>query len=264
MEDAFPFEDCQAMSCSRPHEVLDPTNSLRCTHFAHFPALGHLCLPLTVQGETLAVLHLAAATGSADDPVDRRRLGVTVGEAIKICLAGLKLRRKLQEQATRDLLTGLFNRRYLEETLPRELHRTLRRRASLCVAMVDLDTFKRFNDDFGHDAGDAALRATGRVLTANLRQGDIACRYGGEEFVLVLPDSSLRDTGLRLEQIRLRFEELDLRHEGQQLAKITFSAGVVSAPEHGSNAEELLRAADEALYAAKRAGRNRVVAYQRS
>jgi diguanylate cyclase (GGDEF)-like protein len=104
-----------------------------------------------------------------------------VGETLKLSLANLKLRKTLQERATRDPLTGLFNRRYLEETLPRELHGALRREARLCVAMIDLDNFKRFNDTFGHDTGDLVLRESGRLLHENLRKSDIACRYGGEE-----------------------------------------------------------------------------------
>jgi diguanylate cyclase (GGDEF)-like protein len=172
------------------------------------------------------------------------------------------LRRRLHDQATRDPLTGLFNRRYLDDTLPRELHRILRKGTPLCVAMLDLDHFKRFNDTFGHDAGDLALRESSRLLRENLRKSDIACRYGGEEFLLVLPDSALEDASQRLEQIRSRFESMEIRREGQLLATITFSAGIATAPEHGSTPEELLRAADAALYAAKQAGRNRVLAYR--
>lgn len=261
VEDVFPMEDCWAMRRGRPHEVVDPPTSLLCTHFVHPPERGYLCLPLTVQGETLGVFHLGAGTESHEtQSIRQHQLTVTVGEAIKLSLANLKLRKKLHEQATRDPLTGLFNRRYLEDTLPRELHRALRRDASLCLAMLDLDNFKRFNDTFGHDAGDLLLRESGRVLQRNLRRSDIACRYGGEEFVLVLPDSSLADTSLRLEQIRLLFEKLEIRHDGQLLATITVSAGIAAAPEHGSSVEELLKAADAALYAAKQAGRNRVVA----
>lgn len=106
------------------------------------------------------------------------------------------------------------------------------------------------------------LRESSRVLSENLRKSDIACRYGGEEFLLVLPDSPLEDTSQRLEQIRLRFERMEVRHDGQLLATMTFSAGIAAAPEHGSIPEELLRAADEALYAAKQAGRNQVLAYR--
>jgi diguanylate cyclase (GGDEF)-like protein len=128
--------------------------------------------------------------------------------------------------------------------------------------MIDLDHFKRFNDTFGHDTGDLVLRETGRLLRENLRKSDIACRYGGEEFVLVLPDSSLGDASQRLEQVRLLFEKLEIRQNGQLMATTTISVGVAASPEHGSMMDILLRAADDALYAAKDAGRNRVSAHQ--
>ena len=211
----------------------------------------------------MGLFHLDIARASGEARHDgQHHLAVAVGETIKLSLANLRLRKKLHEQATRDPLTGLFNRRYLEDTLPRELHRIMRKGAPLCVVMLDLDHFKKFNDMFGHDAGDLALRESSRMLQENLRKSDIACRYGGEEFLLVLPDSALEDAGQRLEQIRLRFQSMELRREGVLLATITFSAGIAGAPEHGSTPEELLRAADDALYAAKQAGRNRVVTYR--
>jgi diguanylate cyclase (GGDEF)-like protein len=128
--------------------------------------------------------------------------------------------------------------------------------------MLDLDHFKQFNDTFGHSAGDLLLREFGRLLREKLRKSDIACRYGGEEFVLILPDSSLADTRQRVEQIRALVRELQIRHGGQLLDTITLSAGVSGSREHGFIGRELLRAADEALYAAKQAGRDRVVVYQ--
>jgi diguanylate cyclase (GGDEF)-like protein/PAS domain S-box-containing protein len=264
VENVFPMKDCWAIRRGRPHEVVDPKASLLCEHFVRPPERGYLCLPLTVQGETLGVFYLGAAPppGKDDHPINPRQLAVTVGETIKLSLANLKLQKTLHEQATRDPLTGLFNRRYLEDTLPRELHGALRREAHLCLAMIDLDHFKRFNDTFGHDTGDLVLRESGRLLHENLRKSDIACRYGGEEFVLVLPYASLEDASQRLEQVRLLFEKLEIRQSGQLMAMTTMSAGVASAPEHGSTMEELLRAADDALYAAKDAGRNRVSAYQ--
>ncbi len=194
--------------------------------------------------------------------VNQQQLAVTVSEAIKLSLSNLKLREELREQATHDALTGLFNRRYLEESLSRELHRAQRRKAPLCVVMLDLDHFKRFNDTFGHGAGDALLREFGRVLRENLRKSDISCRYGGEEFVLILPDSSLADTQQRVEQIRALVRELQIRHGEQLLGTMTVSAGVAGARAYGSTAGELLRAADQAMYAAKQAGRDRVIVYQ--
>jgi len=262
VENIFPMKDCWAIRRGRAHEVVDPKTSLLCEHFVRPPERGYLCLPLTVQGETLGIFHLDAPPASKEDhPINQRQLALTVGETIKLSLANLKMRKTLHEQATRDSLTGLFNRRYLNETLPRELHGALRRDAHLCLAMIDLDHFKRFNDTFGHDTGDLVLRETGRLLHENLRKSDIACRYGGEEFVLVLPYASLADARQRLDQLRILFEKLEVRQNGQLMAMTTISVGVAAAPEHGSTMEELMRAADEALYAAKGAGRNRVAVY---
>ena len=137
-----------------------------------------------------------------------------------------------------------------------------RAHASLCVAMLDLDEFKRFNDTYGHDAGDSLLRELGRLLLGKLRKSDISCRYGGEEFVLVLPDSSLADAKQRIEQMRSQIKELRIPHGDQVLRALTVSAVVAQADDHTANPGELLRAADTALYAAKNAGRDRVIVYQ--
>lgn len=181
---------------------------------------------------------------------------------VAVSLANLALRTKLQVQATHDPLTSLFNRRYVEETLPRELHRSMRKGTPLSVAMLDLDHFKQFNDTYGHDAGDLVLQEASHLLSKNLRDSDCACRYGGEEFLLLLPDATLEDTCRRLEHIRLLLERMVLVCHGQLLGPVTFSAGVAVAPEHGTNPTDLLRAVDDALYAAKQAGRNQVRAYQ--
>ena len=260
---AFALEDCWAMRRGKPHEVLDPQVSLLCRHFVRRTGTAHLCVPLTVQGETLGVLCLIGLSmGKGENPSSQKSLAVTVGEDIKLSLFNLRLRERLSEQATRDPLMGLYNRRFLEESLAREIHRTNRDGVPLCVAMLDLDYLKQFNDTFGHEAGDRVLRELGRVLSEKLRKSDISCRFGGEEFVLVLPGSSLADAQHRLEQIRLLVKGLQVRHDDQILGRLTVSGGVAASPEHGSAAAELLRAADDALYAAKQAGRDRVVAFK--
>lgn len=165
----------------------------------------------------------------------------------------------LREQATHDPLTGLFNRRYLDDTLERELSRSWRRGSCLSVAVLDIDHFKRINDVFGHEAGDLALRGCAHVLSQNLRKSDIACRVGGEEFIIVLPDSSLAHTELRVAEMCTLVQRLALRHRGHILGAMTLSAGIACAPEHALTASDLLRAADRALFDAKHAGRNQVV-----
>lgn len=261
-EPIFSMEDCWALRRGQVHEVADPQTGLLCRHFVEQPATAYLCVPLTVQGETLGVFCLVGAPAKRSrHQVSQLQLAVTVSEAIKLSLSNLKLREKLRAEAIHDPLTGLFNRRYLEETLPRELHRAQRAHSSLCVAMLDLDDFKRFNDTYGHDAGDLLLRELGRLLRGNVRKSDISCRYGGEEFVLVLPDSSLADAEQRLKQIRTLVKELQITHGEQTLGTMTVSAGVAQADERCANPSDLLRAADEALYIAKNAGRDRVVVY---
>ena len=262
-ESIFSLEDCWALRRGQLHEVADPQAGLLCRHFVGQPETGYLCVPLTVQGETLGVFCLVGAPAkTSKHQVSQLQLAVTVSESIKLSLSNLKLREKLRAEAIHDPLTGLFNRRYLEETLARELHRARRRNSPLCVAMLDLDNFKRFNDTFGHDAGDSLLRELGRLVRGKVRKSDIPCRYGGEEFVLVLPDSSLVDAEQRVEQLRVLINELQIPHGEQLLGALTVSAGVAQADAHNSNPNELLRAADQALYAAKNAGRDRVVVYQ--
>ncbi|MGC1376969.1 MAG: diguanylate cyclase [Anaerolineales bacterium] len=263
IESSFSLEDCWALRRGQLHEVVNPQLDLLCHHFTHAPQTGYLCLPLMVQGETLGVLCLVdSATRKGEHQLSLQQLAVTVGETIKLSISNLKLRDQLRHQAIHDPLTGLFNRRYLDETLPRELDMALRRNAALCIVMLDIDGFKQFNDTLGHGSGDALLREFGHVLSERLRKSDISCRYGGDEFVLVLPDSSIADTQERVQQICVFMKGLQV-HDGEQtLGVITLSAGIACMPEHGTNAVDLLRAADEALYAAKQAGRDCIVVYQ--
>ncbi len=165
----------------------------------------------------------------------------------------------LQEQAIRDPLTGLYNRRYLDETLPRELHRAVRHNQSLGIIMVDVDHFKRINDTYGHAAGDTLLQAVGAFLQHNTRSEDIVCRYGGEEFTLVLPGASHEDACHRAEELRAGIQSLVAAHQGQTLDTVTASLGIAIFPVHGTTAAALVRTADQALYQAKHSGRNRVV-----
>jgi diguanylate cyclase (GGDEF)-like protein/PAS domain S-box-containing protein len=167
------------------------------------------------------------------------------------------LQEELREQAIRDSLTGLFNRRYLQETLPRELARANREKKPLSVIMLDIDHFKSVNDLHGHHAGDLLLKAVGEMLRCLTRESDVACRYGGEEFVAVLPGASLEDSCTRAESFREGFEKLSIFYENKRINR-TISLGIAAYPEHGVEIETLLAAADRALYQAKEAGRNRI------
>ena len=171
----------------------------------------------------------------------------------------LKSQELLRELSVRDHLTGLFNRRYLEETLERELLRASRKEFSLGIFMIDIDDFKHFNDIFGHAAGDAVLRELGKLLFEHFRGEDVACRYGGDEFVIALLDAPLEMTRERAERLCEHARHLNIQHEGQTLEPISLSVGVAIFPEHGSISAEILKAVDIALYRGKREGRGRVV-----
>ena len=171
----------------------------------------------------------------------------------------LKSEALLREQSVRDHLTGLFNRRYMEETLERELYRASRNHLSLGIIMLDVDDLKQFNDTYGHSAGDAILRELGNLLLEQIRREDVACRYGGDEFIIVLPDASQIVTCKRAELICEYAKHPHLKYEGQILEAVTLSLGVAVFPENGSNATAVLKAVDDALYRAKREGRGRVV-----
>jgi diguanylate cyclase (GGDEF)-like protein len=258
------LDDCWALRRGQIHEVLDPKVGLMCRHFVHIPETGYLCVPLTVQGETLGMLCLinnTSAQKKSEHQANQQQLATMVGEAVKLSISNLRLREQLRERATRDPLTGLFNRRYLDETLPRELRQAKRRKAPLCIVMLDLDHFKEFNDSFGHGPGDALLREFGRVLRENLRDGDISCRYGGDEFVIVLPDSSMADTLQRIEEIGAFVQKLQVHYGEHLLGRVTLSAGIAQSHDN-TNASELLREADEALYTAKQTGRGRISIYE--
>ena len=166
---------------------------------------------------------------------------------------------ELLELSVHDSLTGLFNRRYLDETLERELSRASRNHLSVGIIMLDIDNFKHFNDSYGHAAGDVVLETLAASLNASIRGSDIVCRYGGEEFVLILPEASLEATRLRAERLRLDAKELKLSYNGMLLENVMLSLGVAAFPEHGSSRMTLLAAADAAMYRAKDEGRDRVV-----
>ena len=265
----FAPEDCWALRRGRMHWVEDSQSGLLCQHLSRSPSASYLCVPMMALGQALGVLFLQSPPkpNQPERPLglvqeSKQRLALTVAEHTALALANLKLRENLRTQSIRDPLTGLFNRRYMEESLERELHRLARRRRGLGLIMLDLDHFKSFNDSLGHEAGDTLLRELGHFLQSRTRQEDIACRYGGEEFTLILPEASLEVTRQRAERLREDVKQLNVQYLGQILPPVTLSQGVVAFPEHGWTATTLLRAADAALYLAKGEGRDRVVVGQ--
>jgi diguanylate cyclase (GGDEF)-like protein/PAS domain S-box-containing protein len=268
-EHVFGPDDCWALRRGQPHRVSNPNSDLICRHIlgkatngqVHLPA-GYLCVPMMAQGEALGILHLVRHEGEGQLTEAKEQLAITVAGQIALALANLRLRERLQVQSIRDSLTGLFNRHYMEESLERELRRAARSQHSLGVIMLDLDHFKHFNDTFGHEAGDVLLRMLSKFMQTRLRGEDIACRYGGEEFILILMEASPEITHERAEELRLGVKELQTVFRDRLLGSITISAGTANFPEHGTSSEELLRAADAALYIAKAQGRNQVVSAQ--
>ena len=258
MLDSFGYDACWAMRRGQRHEVVEPAEGLLCNHFHEAPTLPHLCLPLVVLGETLGLLHIDVPAGGDTAHWERQvRLGVAVGETLKPALSNIRLRAALREQATRDPLTGLYNRRHFEEALAREISRANREDTPLSLLMIDIDHFKKFNDQFGHEAGDRVLVEVAQNIRAALRDSDIACRYGGEEIALLLPGLTADGVVKRMENIAARLRSIRLFIRDQALPAVTVSAGIATLREHGSDGEALLRTADDAMYAAKRAGRDR-------
>jgi diguanylate cyclase (GGDEF)-like protein len=248
-------EDCCAMRGGRLHLQVEASRGLTCRHFSGSIPEAYVCLPLAALGETLGILHISA-NSSTEFTAPRLAMIQQAGEYAALRLANLRLREKLHDQSIRDPLTGLYNRRFLEATLEQELHRSGRHHTGLGVIMADIDKFKVFNDSFGHTAGDIVLKEVAALLRRSVRTEDIVCRYGGEEFLIVLPDSSLESVSERAEQLRDAIAKLDLQHAGHALGKVTGSFGISFSQDGVLTPEILLRYADEALYESKRRGCN--------
>jgi diguanylate cyclase (GGDEF)-like protein/PAS domain S-box-containing protein len=264
-ERVFAPDDCWALRRGQPHWFAFGGKATNCRHTSLTRIAKALCVPLMAQGEALGILSLQLPTSpgqreSVSLPSDEaeRRLAAVLAEHVCLALGNLKLRETLRNQSIRDPLTGLFNRRYMEDSLEREISRANRRQSSVAILMMDLDRFKRFNDTFGHQAGDALLRAFGDFLTKNTRGQDIACRYGGEEFAVVLSDATLAGALQRSDILREEVKQLKVHYGGQLLGMVSISMGLALFPDHGATIAEVLRAADQALYSAKREGRDRV------
>ena len=263
-ERVFAPDACWALRRGRLHRTGGEALGPSCEH-GHGPGTA-ICIPMMGQGEALGVLHVQHNAAVAEGEIgaamaeSRLRTAISVAEHVALALANLKLRETLQMQAIRDPLTGLFNRRYMEETLDRELARAARSGAPLAAVMIDIDHFKRYNDMFGHAAADVALRETAGVIRAALHSEDVACRFGGEELLVIMPETSVEAAVARAESIRIAISGQQVRYRGTALGRITASFGVATVPGQASNAAGLLRAADEALYEAKGSGRDRVCA----
>ncbi len=247
---------CWALRRGQSHLVANIRDSM-CSHAGatHASGVASACIPLSAQGVQLGMLYLTDDDASF---LQRSDIIEAVAEQLSMALSNLYLQERLRLQSIREPLTGLFNRRYLEEASIREFARCSRRQVPVSLLMLDIDHFKSFNDVHGHAGGDLVLAEFGKVLQQLSRPEDIACRYGGEEFTLIMPETTLEIAHERAEAIRAAVAAMRVTHLGTMLPALTVSIGVASYPADGRTPETVLRAADDALYRAKRGGRNRV------
>jgi diguanylate cyclase (GGDEF)-like protein len=261
LECEFAPTECWALRRGQIHTVTAIGSEVVCGHVKQDKVTGYSCRPLVAQGETIGLLYVEAISHATEaemkNPLISHDLDI-FAENISLAIGNQRLRDTLRSQSIRDPLTGLFNRRYLEEALELDLARATRSGSAVSVIMGDVDHFKKFNDTFGHDAGDLVLKRVAEVMRVNIRKGDLACRYGGEEFIILLHSADIREATARAETIREAIKSLDIIFRGQTLGSVTISLGVATFPAHADNGEALITAADSAMYEAKRAGRNRV------
>ena len=258
-------EDCWGLRRGRIYSSGESEINFPCAHIDVAEPSEYCCIPILAHGETIGLLHLEfydRALGGEkphkEEIAEQRRLGLVCAEQISLAIANVKLRDQLREQSIRDPLTALFNRRYMLETCNREFSRATRTRQAVGLVSIDVDHFKKFNDNHGHDAGDTVLRAVGDCLQTTFRNEDVPCRFGGEEFVVILPGATLETAARRAEELRHKVEWLVVRHADGNLPKITVSIGVAAFPDAGDNPQLVMKAADEAMYRAKEGGRNRL------
>ncbi len=255
---AMPVDACWALRRGQPHFAAT-AHDARCRHVQSGAdaQASTLCVPLSAHGTQLGLLSL---TSPGQELSERQDIVEAAAEKLSMALGNLSLQESLRHQSIRDPLTGLFNRRYLEESALRELARCARRDQPLSLLMLDIDHFKAFNDLHGHPGGDALLAQFGKLLQAMTRGEDIACRFGGEEFTVILPEADLEAACQRAETIRIAVQAMQVPYLGKLLPQVTVSIGVAGFPAHGNAPAALMKVADEALYRAKRSGRNRVEA----
>ena len=246
---------------TRQHVVLDDYYNWASRGKAYHDHVLHAvaAYPILNDDECLGVLGLGRGRPGYEFTMDQIQFGRLLANLTALILNNAQLREALREQSIHDPLTGLFNRRYMEEGFKQQLGRATRERQPLAMLMIDIDHFKQFNDTHGHATGDVLLCEVGRFLKKNIRIEDIACRYGGEEFLLIMPGASLQEIEGRAERLRSEVKELQVEHDGKRVGNISLSVGVAAYPEHGSSQESIMRAADAALYRAKQSGRDRVI-----
>jgi diguanylate cyclase (GGDEF)-like protein len=256
-ESSFAPNECWAMRRGQIYQGGAAKPGLNCRHIQDIFQGQYLEVPMTASGELIGTFYVENKQESSSLE-NIQYLAQTLADHLSLSFSNLKLRERLRTQSIRDALTSLFNRRYMEESLAREIPRARRRNMPVGIIMLDIDHFKVFNDTYGHEAGDMVLREIGALLQNQIRSEDIACRYGGEEFILILPEAPLEVTVRHADRIREAIKSMRVEYRRQPLGVISVSAGVAEFPKHSTSVEGILKKADEALYLAKHNGRDRV------
>ncbi len=267
MKKVFEPTECWSIRKGRSHLIDDEHEGLKCEHIIGDEYGQYLCVPMLINGDSLGILYLNHRTQRKKDQSDASfelqrdneiRLITTLAEHIALSLSNIKLREELREQSIIDVLTGLYNRRYMQESLARELVKATYEQKCVGLIIFDIDHFKEFNDTLGHDAGDTLLRDLGTFIQSCVRSTDIPCRFGGDEFVIVLPGANIEQTQKRAEQLSQGIRSLKVKHMGKLLDHCTISVGVAAFPMHGVTETALLKSSDIALYESKKNGRDQI------
>lgn len=264
-------DDCWSLRRGRMYKFGAGLVDFKCSHVPKSEASDedvseqdYLCIPIIAHGDTVGLLHIRFIEERSNDNMEQpfleqvQSFALRCSEQISLAIANVKLRDELRDQSTKDPLTGLFNRRYFMETCRRTFSMAERVDAPVGMIFFDADNFKTFNDNHGHDAGDIVLRSIAEVMHKLFSEDETVCRFGGEEFTILLPDKTLEETAKIAEKLRARVEKMTVRYRDNDLPKATISVGVAAYPVSGSQIHDVINAADDAVYRAKAMGKNRV------
>ena len=264
IHDHIKADACWALRRGRNYSLTEEKISFECPHVQEQESDctgNYICVPIVAHGDTVGLLHIQFGAYENTKPSVRHphEFAAQCGELISLAIANVKLRDELHDQSTRDPLTGLYNRRHFLESMRNELKLQERRNGSFGIISFDADKFKSFNDNHGHDAGDMVLRAISEAMNTVFSRDEVLCRYGGEEFIVLLPAATRQHTRLAAEALRAKVQETSIPYAGRTLPTVTISCGIASYPDDGAQLQDILRNADDALYLAKDSGRNCVV-----
>jgi diguanylate cyclase (GGDEF)-like protein len=252
-------EDCWALRRGRQYFVAsEQAPGLYCRHLAVEQISSSLCMPILAQGKTVGLLHLETGQEMAPFNLAAQQLLAVTAEQMGLALSNLQLRDNLREQAIRDPLTGLYNRHYMEISLERELNRAARNHQNVSLMLLDIDHFRQINNNFDHATGDQLLAELGKILRSSVRSEDIACRFGGEKFMLILPDTSLEVAQQRAIHLRDEVKQISIWHDGRLLPEITLTIVLANWPQHALDMFELIRLAESTLKQSKLIGPDQV------